>query len=134
MTDMTREDALEHFGVKGMHWGVRNKTSGGSARISRKQNRQMNKEASQKFYGDKAATLYKEAKKGGDGVLVKTKFAYDSYPTLVTGKEFVKHLESGGALDIRMSEVYARQSKPDSQFVVNDSPIGTYRKQNFRKD
>lgn len=27
MTEMTREDALEHFGVRGMRWGVRKKTT-----------------------------------------------------------------------------------------------------------
>jgi hypothetical protein len=38
MTDILREDALEHFGVKGMHWGVRkNSQTGGSSGPSKAQ-------------------------------------------------------------------------------------------------
>jgi hypothetical protein len=133
VTQPTREEALAHFGKKGMKWGVRTAVPGGSAPISRKQNRQMNKEASQKFYSDKATTLYKEAKKSGDTVLVKTQLPNATYATVVTGKQFAEHLEAGGAMNIRMTEIYARQPKPDSQFVLNDQKIGTYKKQNFRK-
>lgn len=131
MPDPTREEALAHFGVKGMRWGHRKAAE--STGITRKQNRQMNREASEKFYADKATTLYKEAKKGGDSVLIETRLPFDSVKTVVTGRQFVEQLERGGALDIRVSEVFARQPSPDSQYVRNTDRIGTYRKQNFRK-
>lgn len=45
MSDISREKALAHFGVKGMKWGVRNNGSSGSSAPSRKELRGMNKVA-----------------------------------------------------------------------------------------
>jgi hypothetical protein len=36
MSEMTREQALEHFGVKGMHWGTRKANPGPIGRTARK--------------------------------------------------------------------------------------------------
>lgn len=120
------DDFLEHYGVKGMKWGQRKK-------VSRKENRQMNKEAADKFYGEKAESLYKEAKKGGEKVLIKTRTTGDYADTVLTGKEFAQQLEQGRAMDVRMTEVFARQLKPNEAYTLNDQQIGAYKKQNFRK-
>jgi hypothetical protein len=55
------DDFLEHFGKKGMHWGVRN---GDHPEVSRKVNRQAKKDATEHarakmFYGDGAGTRRK---------------------------------------------------------------------------
>ena len=120
---------LAHYGVKGMKWGVR-KTEG---RVTRKQNRQMNKEARDKFYAEKASKIYEEAKKGGERVLVETRVPGDFAQTVVTGKQFAEHLERGGVMDVRTTEIFARQPKPNQQYVLNDQKIGAYQKQDFRK-
>jgi hypothetical protein len=123
------QEALAHHGVKGMKWGVHRTKS----HISRKENRRLNKEASQKFYADKASKIYEEAKKGGEKVLIETKTPGDYAKTILTGREFAQHLERGGYMDVKTTEVFARQPKPNSQYVLNDKKIGTYKKQDFRK-
>lgn len=137
--DMTM-DELRHFGIKGMKWGVRrtdaqlgNSGSTKTKKVSRKENRRMNSEAKSKFYADKAESLYNESKKKGDRVLIEIRTPGDYAKTVVTGKEFAKHLENGGVFDIREAEVFARQRKAGEQFVLNEDRIGVYKKQNFRK-
>lgn len=126
------DDVLAHFGVKGMKWGKR-KGENSSPKISRKENRQLNREAAADFYENKLNTIYGEAKKKGDAVLIKTRDPGEYASTILTGKEFARGLEAGGMLDIKVTEVYARQPKPKSQYVLNDDEIGTYKKQDFRK-
>lgn len=122
--------ALAHYGVPGMRWGHRKGDS--NDHVSRKQNRQMNKEAENKFNEKKATTLYNEAKKGGEKTLIEVRLPGDFAQTVVTGKQFAEHLESGGVFDVRMTEVFATQSKAGEQYVLNDNKIGTYKKQDFR--
>lgn len=45
MTQPTREEALAHFGVKGMRWGVRNTPSSTSTKTSTKKRRSTKKKA-----------------------------------------------------------------------------------------
>lgn len=118
---------LAHFGTKGMKWGQR------KSGVSRKQNRQMNKEAEGKFNAKKASTLYSQAKKGGNKVLVEIQIPGDHAKTIITGKEFARHMESGGAMNVRTTEIFARQTAPGKQFVLNANRIGNYEKQDFRK-
>ena len=46
------------------------------------------------------------ATRGGSDVLIKTKFAADSVPTLMTGKEFSDHMARGGIMDINTTQVF----------------------------
>ena len=134
MADISTEEVLEHFGVKGMRWGVRNKQSS-TPKISRKQNRQMNREARAKFDQEKMITLYAEAKKAGNKVLVETMLPGTpaGVKTVITGEQFVKHLEAGGALNVRTTEIFARQKTDGTPYERNTEKIGQYKKQNFRK-
>ena len=61
MDEISREDALAHFGVKGMHWGVRKDSVPG---VSAKTNREARKDAQEftkakMFYGEGAGTRRK---------------------------------------------------------------------------
>lgn len=128
--------SLEHYGVKGMRWGRKSagdKGSSDSPRVTRKQNRQMNREARKKFDQKKADAIIGEAIRRGDNVLIKTLQYGDSVPTIVTGKEFTNHMARGGAMNVRATEVYARRNSDKGQFEINDKVIGSYKKQNFRK-
>lgn len=126
-------DDLAHHGVKGMHWGVRKAGTAPAAKISRKQNRQMNKEAANEFYAKKAHDLYAQGKKYGDKVLVATVLPGATSKSIITGKELVGHLEAGGALNVKATEVYAKLDSKRGGYVMNDKPVGGYKKQNFRK-
>lgn len=116
---MSTENFLEHHGVKGMKWGVHKE--------SRKVYRQRVRQEKSNFEQKKAHTLLNEAAKGGDKVLIKTRFGSDTTQRILTGKEFVDALSRGGAFDVRVSEVYATRGKT-GPYVLNDKPIGTYKK------
>lgn len=132
--NMTTEEFLEHYGVKGMKWGRRRTDAQlGKAKISRKENKRLNSEAKAKFDQKKAKSILKESAKKGDRVLVETQYAGDPYKTLTTGTEFVNAMTQGKAFNLDATEVFARQAREGEQFVLNDSPIGKYKTQNFRK-
>lgn len=124
------EFVLKHYGVKGMRWGKRQN------RISRAENRALNREASNKFYTEKLNRVVKEASEKGDNVLVTSRFSNDQYPTIYSGKRFVERLMQGSVVDARMTSVYARKAddSPDQPYILNDEPNALYKKQNFRKE
>lgn len=134
---MTQQNELLHYGVKGMKWGKRKarddssggggaKTAAPAKRMSRKEVRKLNKVESQKFYEKKAETIFKEAAKKGDNVLIKVLTPGQLYPQVSTGKEFTDYLARGGMMDIRMTEIYA-EKKGSGPFETKDA-IGQYQK------
>jgi hypothetical protein len=123
------ENLLAHYGVKGMKWGKHT----AATKVTRKQNRQLNRDAAAKFNADKAGKLYGQAKKLGDKVLIETSTPGSAAKTIITGKQFAQHLEAGGVFDVRATEVFAKQPAKGGKYVLNEQKIGSYQKQDFRK-
>ena len=117
---------LVHYGVKGMRWGHRK----AAPKISRRENRKMNKAAAAKFYNDKADKLLSESIKKEDSIIIKVDGPGSPYSTLMTGKEFTTYLSRGGAFDVKTSDIFA-ELRPDGEAP---KAIGNYKKQNFRKN
>lgn len=105
------DNFLTHYGVKGMKWGVTRSQYKSLSKSDRKGYRK-------KTLKERAATLKEAqvkngqltiatAQKGGSDVLIRTRTnPYDSIPTVMTGKEFMNHLASGGIFDAKMTAVY----------------------------
>ena len=135
---------LAHYGVKGMKWGQRKQDGGiasgsssfGSKKpdlstlsggetvskkdFSRKEVKRANKANKEAYDLKKTEETYAEAKSGGERVLVKSRAAGDYADTVMTGKEFVSYVESGGSLDVASTRVFARQAAEGEQFVMNN--------------
>lgn len=131
------DEALAHFGVKGMKWGQHKAEPSG---ISRKQNRQMNRDARNDFNNKKLSYLLDEARKD-DKILIKAHTYEDPYGIVVSGREFVYNMERGKMLDIKMTEIWARRSdnpldknSPKQVYLYEpqEKKIGSYKKQDFR--
>lgn len=120
-------DFLAHYGKKGMKWGVTTADSASSGggdsasrkKLSRKEVREANKAGEREFNEKKLANVYSEAKSKGEQVLIKSRASGDFADTVMTGKQFVEHVERGGLIDARSTAVFARQSKAGEQFVLN---------------
>lgn len=130
--------SLVHYGVPGMKWGKRKAKDSSSdsskapakapERKSRKEVRAINREGRAKFNADRVDKLVAESIKKGDDVLLRVTTPGSTYPTVVTGKEFVSYLSRGGAFDVRTSDIYAAKDKKSGAFVLNDQPVEQYKK------
>lgn len=123
------DEFLAHYGVKGMKWGVRKRSgdSSGSSekRLSRKDFKAKVSSEKAAFYENKASRILDEASKDPK-TLISIKTA-GTYPTVVTGKEFVSYLSSGGSFDIRATDVYARRTA-EGPYALNTSMNQQYKK------
>lgn len=125
LTDQGAEDELRHVGVKGMRWGHRKAESSDSSGSSdaptkpKKLTRKEVKAEKNEFYQKKGADLVEKALKDPT-VLIKLHHG-GTYPTLVTGKEFVDHLSRGGLMDIRATDVFATKAK-SGVYERNENP------------
>lgn len=107
MTDNndTPENALSHYGVPGMQWGktkTKESRSDYKARVSKEE-----LEFNQKKMND----ILQKSIKSGDKVLIQTRYQGDTVRTIATGKEFVAELSKGRAFDIKVTEIFANQTK-----------------------
>lgn len=136
------DEALMHFGVKGMKWGQRKKDPKApkKKKIGIIENTALNMEAQKKFNDEKLAKLVDTARKGQTDVLIKAYMNGDTYGTDNTGREFVAKLERGAYLNIGLTEVYARKGKnpndPDEDaylYEPREDRIGQYKWKNFNK-
>lgn len=105
------DEAIAHFGTKGMRWGVRNDTTGGETRKATKSEK---KTHAVQWDQAKAQRLVDAAMKDPK-VLISVK-SQDLYPMIATGKEFLDHMAAGGLLNVRQSDIYAKQDTPGGQY------------------
>ena len=119
---------LQHFGVKGMKWGVRRSSGSGTATVSRRQNRKMNKTARKEYYQEKADHLLKTALANkGDDTLIQVGHS------VITGQMFVNLALSGGAFNIKATNIASIRNLKTGDFeAYNGKYYGDYQKQNFR--
>jgi hypothetical protein len=123
------QEWLAHFGRKGMHWGehIFSMPSSGGHTESRSDYRKRTSSEQSAYRQKKAADLYAQSKQHGDKILIKTHLPGDHVPTITTGTEFAKHLEGGHAFDVDRTEVFARQHKDNTPFIL-EGPSSGYKK------
>lgn len=126
MSNQEVDDFLEHFGVKGMRWGVRNGGSGSTKTESskKKPSRAEKKAAKKEFYQQKAQRVLAKSLEDPE-VLINLK-TVDIYPSIVSGKEFVDYVSRGGVFDVKLTDVYAEKST-EGPYVINDRMNERYR-------
>lgn len=100
---------LDHHGVKGQKWGIRNRRE---KKPSRKSQRQTQRQARYDSDVAKANHLLETALKDPQ-VLIKLNRRH-----IVTGEEFVQHLSRGGLLDVPGSSIYAQQKNKKGPYVL----------------
>ena len=132
------DDFLEHFGIKGMKWGVTRK-EGSDGNVgsnpknkkpektveTRKERKVRQKADKEKFYQDKANNLLKTASEQPLSLI----YLKDQspIPTVVTGKEFMDHMTKGGLMDIKMTDVWATENDQGG-YSLNDNMNKRYKK------
>ena len=135
------ENFLEHFGVKGMKWGVRRnrdssdggesnsrrdqKSTGAKRKTAKKELEAYNREAAEKFYLDKADRVLKTAANDPES-LISVRVWGTSHPTVATGREYVNFMTRGGIMDILATDVLATTNK-DGVYVRNENMNAPYK-------
>lgn len=119
---------MYHYGVKGMKWGVRRKRE--KTGVTRKQNRQMNREARDKFDREMVDRAVKASAKDSQ-TLVQMKAPGMTHPLVVTGKQFTEHLMLGGAVDSASTRVWATRNSSGS-YEQSPDALSYYKKKNYR--
>lgn len=118
-----------------MKWGVRrNRDSsdgGGSSKrqdrkTAKKELKNYNREAAEKFYQDKADRILKTAGKDPESLISVLAWG-ESYPIVVTGREFVDFMGRGGMMNIRATDVFATKNE-DGVYVRNENMNARYKK------
>lgn len=119
------DNFLEHFGVKGMHWGQRKSeesSSSGSMSTKVKPKKLTRKEVKAErnaFYQDKSNRILETASKDPEA-LIKVRTPFDTVPSIVTGQEFMDYMKRGGYMDIRVTDIWA-QKDSSGTYILNEN-------------
>ena len=120
--DMDVDSFLSHYGIKGMRWGVR-KSSVNTDPSKKKPTRSEKKAAKKEFYQQKAQRVLTKAMDDPETLInLKTPA---TFPSIVSGREFVDYVSRGGAFDIKLTDVFAEKT-PDG-YVTNAQMNARYR-------
>lgn len=114
---ITESEYLEHFGIRGMHWGQRKakETSESPKRVKR--TRKERKEAKRVFYDKKVnRVIQTAAEKPADTLVLMQGPSGDRY--IMTGREFVMHVAAGGYFNSHTTDIYA--TRQGNNFVQNE--------------
>ncbi|QDH85249.1 hypothetical protein HWC49_gp18 [Gordonia phage Kenosha] len=88
--------------------------------FSKKEVKLANQVGKEEYDLKKTNEAYAEAKEKGEQIMVKTRTPGDYADTVMTGKQFVEYAESGAALNVASTRVFARQAKEGEEFVLNN--------------
>ncbi len=114
--------ALAHYGKKGMRWGVTNAKSSSSSgsKESRKEYKSNIKKEQDAFYQKKIDNVVTASLKRGDEVLIATKLPGDMAVTVATGKQFVDHIKTGAAFDIKTTDIFITfdERGPQREYLI----------------
>ena len=122
MAHIPMEEALAHYGTKGMKWGVRKQ----KYTESRREYRARTKAERNEKYLDNANKTTAFALKNPDS-LIYTRVPQSNRVLIASGKEFVTHLTNGGAFDAKVTGVYAKRDK-DGKMQIQDLTQHQYKK------
>lgn len=120
--------SLQHYGVKGMKWGVRN--SDGSSAKPKKLTRTEVKAERAAFYKNRADTILKEALDNPQ-TLIAAKVP-GAFPSVMTGRQFVDYLTSGGIIDVKYTYVYAKLNDDTGSYERVASKAERYKRSDGR--
>ena len=135
------EEFLEHYGVKGMKWGVRRERdeSGGSNRASRKtakreakELKKVNRQGKKDFYKVRATKAI-QAAYDDPNALIQIGKTLKGEPIVATGKQVLTYLSTGGMLQTKMTDLVATTDK-DGNYVDNKDYGKGYVKKTSLKD
>jgi len=121
------DDFLSHVGVKGMKWGRRKKHT-----ESRKEYHTRTKQEFSKYNERKAHNIFTNASLAGDDVILTTKFAGDKHGSILTGKQFVDRVSKGEAFDVRLTDIQAFKTFPESKTFSRAAGYEPYQKSSRR--
>ena len=109
---------IKHYGVKGMKWGVR--ISRADKKKAKAATKAQNRSGETEFLERKLHRAFDAAQKDPNNTLIRTMFERDKTPVLRTGKDFIDHLTRGGAVNAKLTDLYATKNAEDGRYYIDE--------------